>query len=414
LQPGVPLLSVSLNCLEGESPSLDVRQTRYSPLGSSIDPDAGEWQVPFCVAFDDGDERKSSCTLITEREQTIELDAHSCPGSVVPNADGAGYYRFAMDEGSWQALIENAADLAAAEALVLADSLDAAFRSDRVSAETYLSGMAALINHDTWDVSAAAMEHLELITAIVDNDKLAITEQALQKMVKPRYVALANATGPGNEMLQQRMQRFMIVIAKDEAMREPLARQAALRLGLDGEPDPAAAPVSELETIFSIGVQDIGQPFFDLLLKEAIDSHDSVFRASALGALARVEEPVLVKKLQAAVLAGEFQGGEMLGIVFRQMVRAKTTELTYAWIRENDVALIERVPESARSGSVPAFGGSFCSTARADEWQSFILSHADKLPGYERTLAQTTEGIRLCAALREANADELVAAFAAY
>jgi len=413
-QPGVPLLSVSLNCADGENPSLDVRQARYAPLGSSIDPDAGEWQVPFCVAFDDGDERKSRCTLITEREQTIELDTNSCPGSVMPNADGAGYYRFALDEAGWQAIVEDAADLAAAEALVLADSLDAAFRAGRVSAETYLFGMATLVNHDTWDVSAAAMSHLESIAAIIDNDKLAIAEQALHKMVKPRYEALANATGPGNEILQQRMQRFMIVIAKDEAMREPLAQQAALRLGLDGEPDPAAAPVSELETIFSIGVQDIGQPFFDLLLKETIDSHDSVFRGSALGALARVEEPVLVKKLQAAVLAGEFQGGEMLGIVFRQMVRAKTTELTYAWIRENDVALIELVPESARSGSVPAFGGSFCSIARADEWQSFILSHADKLPGYERTLAQTTEGIRLCAALREANADELVAAFAAF
>ncbi|MCP4302526.1 MAG: M1 family metallopeptidase, partial [Gammaproteobacteria bacterium] len=365
-QPGVPLLSVSLNCAEGGPPSLDVRQARYAPLGSSIDPAAGEWQVPFCVAFDDGDERKSSCTLIAEREQTIELDANSCPGSVMPNADGAGYYRFAMDEAGWQALIENATDLAAAEALVLADSLDAAFRSGRVSAEIYVSGMAALVYHDTWDVTDAAITQLELIMAIIENDKLAIAEQALQKMVKPRYEALDGATGPGNEMLQQGMQRFMIVIARDQAMREPLARQAALRLGLDGDPDPAAASASELETIFSVGVQDIGQPFFDLLLKEAINSRDSAFRGDALGALARVEDPVLVEKLQAAVLAGEFQDGDMLDIVFRQMVRSKTTELTYAWIRKNDVALIERVPENRRSGSVPAFGASFCSVERAD------------------------------------------------
>jgi alanyl aminopeptidase len=413
-QPGVPLLSVSANCVEGESPTLEVRQTRYAPLGSSIDPASGEWQVPFCVAFNDGDERKSSCTLITEREQTMELDSNSCPSSIMPNADGAGYYRFAMDEAGWQALIENMANLAAAEALVLADSLDAAFRSGRVSAETYVSGMAALINHETWDVSDVAMQQLESITAIIDNDKLAIVEKALQKMVKPRYESLQGATGPGNQMLQQRMQRFMIVIAKDEAMREPLARQAALRLGLDGDPDPDAASASELETIFSIGVQDIGQPFFDLLLKEAVNSQDSGFRGSARGALARAEDPALVEKLQAAVLAGEFKGGEMLGIVFRQMVRAKTTELTYAWIRENDVAIIERVPERFRSGSVPAFGGSFCRLDRADEWQDFILSHADSLPGYERTLAQTVEGIRLCAALRDTNADELVTAFAAY
>jgi len=332
----------------------------------------------------------------------------------MPNADGTGYYRFAMDEAGWQALIESTPDLAAAEALVLADSLDAAFRADRVSATTYLSGMAALVNHDTWDVSAAAMTHLESITSIIDNDSLAAVEPALQKIVKPRFEMLADASGSGNAMLRQRMQRFLIVIAKDQAMREPLARQAALRLGLDGDPDPAAAPASELETIFSIGVQDLGQPFFDLLLTEATSSENPAFRNSALGALARVEDPVLVEKLQAAVLAGNFKGTEMLGVVFRQMVRAKTTELTYAWIKENDVVLIERVPESFRSGTVPAFGGAFCSDNRADEWQGFIQSHAERLPGYQRSLAQATESVRLCAALREASADDLVAAFTAY
>ena len=173
------------------------------------------------------------------------------------------------------------------------------------------------------------------------------------KIVKPRFETLAGATGSGNELLHQRMQRFLIVIAKDQAMREPLARQAALKLGLDGDPDPAAAPVSELETIFSIGVQDLGQPFFELLLNEAIDSQDPAFRNAAFGALARVEDSVLVEQLQAAV--------------------------------------IERVPETFRSGIVPAFG----SADRADEWQDFIVSHADSLPGYERTLINRTLGIEL-------------------
>lgn len=413
-QAGVPLMSVSVNCPEREGPTIEVRQTRYAPLGSSINPGESEWQVPFCFAFDDGDERKSSCALITERKQTIELDASNCPGSVMPNANGTGYYRFALDEAGWQALIANAADLEAAEALVLADSLDAAFRADRVSAATYLSGLAALVNHDTWDVSDAAMTRLEIILDIIDGDKLSAVEQALQNIVQPRFETLAGATGLGDELLRQRMQRFLIVIAKDQELREPLARQAALRLGLDGDPDPAAAPVNELETIFSIGVQDLGEPFFDLLLKEAIDSQDAAFRDAATGALARVEDPVLVERLQAAVLKGDFKGTEMLGIVFRQMIRGKTTELTYAWIRENDLAVIERIPETFRSSVVPAFGRAFCSADRADEWQDFIVSHADRLPGYERTLAQATESVRLCAALRELSADELLTAFAAY
>jgi aminopeptidase N len=413
-QPGVPLMSVSVDCAEGESPKLTVRQARYAPLGSSIDPGASEWQVPFCIAYDDGDTRKSNCTLINKPEQIVELDASSCPASIMPNAGGAGYYRFAFDNAGWQSLINDAANLPAAEALVLADSLDAAFRAGRVPANIYLAGLAALVNHDTWDVSSAAMTRLESITEIIDIERLPDVEKTLQNIVKPRFEKLAGATGPGNELLQGRMQRFLIVIAKDQAMREPMALQAALRLGLNGDPDPAAAPANELETIFSIGVQDIGQPFFDLLLTEAIDSDDSAFRRAAVGSLARAEDPELVKKLQAAVLAGDFQGIEMLRIVSRQMARAKTTELTYAWILENDAELIERVPEQFRSGVVPSLGGSFCSADRADEWQDFVVSRADSLPGYERSLAQTTESVRLCAALREASSDELADAFVAY
>ena len=197
-------------------------------------------------------------------------------------------------------------------------------------------------------------------------------------------------------------------------MRAPLARQAAARLGLNGEPDPGAAPASELETVFSIGVQDIGEPFFDLLLKQAIASQDPAFRGSAAGALARVEDPELVEKLQAALLAGELKGTEALGIVARQMVRTATTDLTYAWIRKNDDAIIQRIPESFRSRMLSSLGSSFCTAERADEWQAFVTSHADELPGYERPLAQAVENARLCAALRETKGAELVAAFENY
>jgi alanyl aminopeptidase len=407
-------MSVSLKCVDGEKPALEVRQERYAPLGSSIDPGASEWQVPFCVAFEDGGERKSSCTLITERQQTIELDAAGCPRSVMPNADGAGYYRFALDEAGWQDLINNAASLEAAEALVLADSLDAAFRANRVSAATYVAGMVALVNHDTWDVAGAAMTQLEEVVDTIDSSNLPAVEEALQQIVRPRFASLAGATDSGNQLLQQRMQRFLIVVAKDDAMREPLAQLAARRLGLNGEPDPKAAPASELETILTVGVQDLGPPFFELLLQAAKDSDDPAFRNAAIGALARVEDPALVRQLQAAVLAGDFKGTEMLQIVNRQMARAATTELTYAWVRENDATIIERIPETFRSSTFTGFGSAFCSNERADDWQAFIESHADKLPGYERSLAQATETVRLCAGLREASEDDLLAVFAEY
>ncbi|MDH3616815.1 MAG: ERAP1-like C-terminal domain-containing protein, partial [Gammaproteobacteria bacterium] len=195
------------------------------------------------------------------------------------------------------------------------------------------------------------------------------------------------------------------------AIRETLVARAAARIGLDGDPDPSTVSESELETVLTVGVQDLGEPFFDLLLEQAMASRDPAFRSSAMGALGRVEDPTLIVKLQVALLTGNFKGTEFTRILFRQMAREASALLTYAWIKEHGDVVIERIPETFRSRTIPALGGSFCGVEQAADWQSFVELHGDKLPGYERSLAQAIEGIRLCAGLREARAAELATAF---
>ena len=413
-QPGVPLLSTRLDCTDVANPKLIVSQQRYAPLGSTIDAESGQWHVPMCIAYSTGGVEKSQCVLLSESEQTIDLDADSCPSLVHPNADGAGYYRFAFDDAGWPSLIEEVAVMAPAEALALGDSLNAAFRAGKVSAATYVAGMVALVNHDTWDVADAATSHLESITSILDAEHLPAVESAFRDIVGPRFARLPDGDDAGTALLRQRMQSFLVVMAKDPAVREPLARDAAARIGLDGEADPSAVAAGELETVLSVGVQDIGEPFFDLLLEQAQADEDPAFRVAARGALARVEDPALVRKLQAALLERRFQGSEFLGIVFDQMFREATTELTHAWLVENYDEIFEQLPDSYRARALPALGSAFCSAERADEWQAYIEARAEQLPGYERTLAQATESIRLCAALRQAKAAELVSAFQGY
>jgi len=410
-QPGVPLVSASINCDDEQNPMMLLSQGRYAPLGSSIDPDSGEWQIPVCVSYSDNGTKKSTCAMLNERSKSIKLDSSSCPSGLHPNADGAGYYRFSMDETWWDGLIADLPEMPATEALVLADSLGAAFKAGKMSAKTYVSGLSALINNSAWDVVNAAMVQLEGLTNILEPTQLETVEKAFLEIVKPRFAQLTGSSDMGSELLQQRMQRFLIVMAKDKEMRKPMAIQAASRIGLNGEPDPSAVPVNEMETVLSIGVQDLGEPFFDLLLEQAIASEDPTFRQAATGALARAEEPALVVKLQNALITEKFKGTEALGIIFRQMVRNATTELTYAWIVKNDNAIINMIPETFRAAVMPNFGNAFCSNQRADEWQAFIVSHADKIPGYERSLAQTLESVHLCAALKQAKANELVAAF---
>jgi len=66
-----------------------------------------------------------------------------------------------------------------------------------------------------------------------------------------------------------------------------------------------------------------------------------------------------------------------------------------------------------RKGGLPGAGGNFCSLERRDEVRSFVKQNAALMPGYERSLLQTLEGIELCAALKEAKAEDLAAALKA-
>jgi len=413
-QPGVPLVSVDVNCPEGQQPSIEVSQSRYAPLGSSIDPSASQWLIPMCITYNSDGAKKSNCAMLRESKQTIVLEDEACPSQLLPNADGAGYYRFSMNETWMDGLVEGASSLSAAEALVLADSLDASFRAGQAKAGSFASGMSALVNHPVWDVAESAMDKLEMSTDILSIEERDSVLPGLRTIVKPRYQQLAGASDEGSDILRQRMQRFLVVIAKDPEMRAVLARQAAARIGLNAEPDPGAVPVDEWETAFSVGVQDLGEPFFDLLLAQGVASEDPAFRRAAFNALAWAEDPALIAKLQAAMLDGSFKGEELFSVLRNQMIHRASSELTYAWLIENDDTLIDKVPEFFRARIVPALGSHFCSNERADEWEAFITGQADKIPGYQRELAQATESIRLCAALREAQGASLLAALEGY
>lgn len=410
-QPGVPLVTARLDCPDHSAPRLEVRQARYAPLGSAIKTDATRWDIPFCASFTVAGERRDHCALLAEPRQEIALGVADCPTVLHPNADGAGYYRFNLDEAGWRALISRASRLDPREALTLADSLDASFRAGGVPAELYVSGMESLLAHPAWDVVGAVTGKLEQVTEILDEAQLRRAERAFRAMAAPRYARLGADNDTGSVLLRKDLQRFLIVIAKDQALRKPLAEQAAAVLGFGRPADPAAAPPEEYETILSVGVQDLGKDYFDLLLARALGSDDPAFRNSALGAVARAEDPAMVRELQAAVLSGKLKGTEMLGVLYRQLYRRATNESTYAWLRANDEAVIGMIPETFRANVVPGLGAAFCTGPRAAEWREFVLSHANELPGYERDLAKAIESIELCAALRQASAERLASAF---
>src|SRR5690606_35355152 len=102
-QPGVPFVQVDVDC-SGAKPALVLSQSRYLPLGSTAST-GGQWGIPLTVRYADGNTIRTQNVLFEDKQGRVELTAAtSCPTWVMPNAHGAGYYRFALSPNLQQAL----------------------------------------------------------------------------------------------------------------------------------------------------------------------------------------------------------------------------------------------------------------------------------------------------------------------
>src|SRR5262249_2438700 len=127
---------VDLACTP-QAATAHVAQSQYAQIGRM--PTNTQWGVPMCLSVQPGGKR--TCALVSTPSMDIALGA-TCPTSIMPNAGGLGYYRFALEDTGWTALIRAAPTLSAAEQLALVHNVTAAFHAGQTSAATLLTAMA--------------------------------------------------------------------------------------------------------------------------------------------------------------------------------------------------------------------------------------------------------------------------------
>src|SRR5690606_11329361 len=168
-QAGAPRIEATPSCTEGRG-RVALRQARYVPRGSRA-PRELVWQIPVCVRYAVGSEVHRECTLLTEAEGAIEL-TNGCPAWVMPNADGAGYYRFSMPGDALEALRERGiSQLSVREQMALADSIEASFAAGELAYADALRALEPLAASRERALARAPMQLIELaITHVLDDE----------------------------------------------------------------------------------------------------------------------------------------------------------------------------------------------------------------------------------------------------
>ena len=403
-QPGLPLVSVDA------SGPLTLRQSRYAPLGSTTDRDAQLWEIPVVLKMGFGDEVREARYLVKSQQLSVDdLFRDGQPDWIMPNANGAGYYRFTLPKGGWARLMDNLDRLNTREALSAQDSLVAAFRAGEVDAETFLSGMRAFARHPEYDVASGSTRLLDFVY-----DEFPDARPGLAAHVRgtygERYAATVGTDTIEGNLLAPSLGAMLATMGDDAEVQQTLLEQGRIYLGLD-EGDPSSVPSNQLASSLRQVMRAQPEAAFEPLLALATTG-SPLEKGSALGALTRTPRTDQAERLLAIALDEDSaitgrQSGTIIGGLLGNEAHADTT---WDWYRENFDAYLEaRVPD-VRRGRAPLAASGFCSLEDRDAVRDFFTAKAAVIPGYERSLAQVLESIALCASLKAEQGESLVAA----
>lgn len=428
-QPGVPLVSVAVHC-DAQGASLELRQERYLPLGSRGE--RGQtWQIPMCLRYGDGQSLAKQCVLLREASARVPLEGKACPSVVMPNAGGAGYYRFALDDAHWRALVAAFPALSQREGLVLADSLSAAFQAGRLPTAELLAALRVIGNAPQAALALAPRADLiRMRDALVPAADRGRIEALMREIWRPRFDALVAEQGPqaaefaareapppataaavNAALLRTGLIRLLALEANDAPLRARLAAQARqyLRMGQPEGLDRTALEPALVEIALRAGVQDYGAPFVDVLLARMLASSDAQFRAEAAAALSNTDDPALGARVRELVMDPRLRAREPTTLLFALAGRASQRRATFEWFKANQPAFTAQLPPFALR-NLPRLADGFCSKAEAAEVEGYFRPLVATWPGAARSLAETVEGIELCAALRDARQEEITRA----
>jgi alanyl aminopeptidase len=405
-QPGVPFVHVSLDC-SGESAQVVLTQERYLPVGSAGD-QPRSWEVPVCMSYGVDEQVREQCVVLDQPQQSVELgSAMTCPDWVMPNRNGTGYYRFAMDEAAVQALA-GAADehLNTREKLAFADSLQAAMGNGSLPAAAFLGAVPDLAVALERAVVESPLDVLVKIQDDIVDVRFREAAQAFAASIYgPRLARLSETGGAESEMeaklLRAKLIEFLALDAEQDEVRAEMAEagRAYLGFGTDEQIHDDAVEPDLLDVALAVAGEQADAEFYDHMLAHFQASTSSLVRRALLGGIGRVRDPALLSRSFDLILDESLRVNEIPTLLFA-VGHFHNREAMWDWYVANLDLLLARLPEGYRN-FMPVVGKLFCSEERAQELAGLFEPKLEELPGAARNLAQSLETMRLCASLKD-------------
>ena len=404
-RPGIPYLQVSASCAP---PGLNFGQSMYAPI--AFEAPRRSWRVPVCVA--DGAGR--TCKMGDGGGIAVPLSATSCALPPLPNADGTGYYRFALDEAGWRQQIASAARLDASGQITLMGNLFAGLRAGKAQASDVLALIKNLAPVARWDVlRALAKRLLPLRQSLAPND-LAAYRDFLSRTFAPRLTVVGVAPKAGEKPADAFLRQWLVTILVTEAHNVSAIAEVSVSSRCALAPgEKSGCPVVPLE-LQAEGWRAalLADPSLaDAFIAKFEATNQENIRREIVYAFAGAEDPKAIAKM--LMLARDrIRTGELRYLTEYMNEEPVARRMLWQFVNAHFADLQKRLSPRGM-GRMATVLSTACDSGARGEAEDFLQARLGEALGAARRTAHTVEAIDRCIAFRGAKGAEIAAALAA-
>jgi alanyl aminopeptidase len=396
-QPGVPEIAMELRC-QGGPAKLRLQQRRHVPAGAASVSERQVWQVPVCVAVPDGKQRKTHCTLLTERTGELAL-GDTCPAWVAPNVDGAGYYLANLAAEPLEALLDRGwSQLSRVERLALVGDLGILVDGGKADVGAMLSLLPRLGKSDDPYLIDVAVTRLGKLARYVAPEQ----RDAFAALVRETLGAAGRRIGWSprpNEKLAQAKVRSDLMMRLAVEGQDRAARAKAMSLARTWLADHKKLPDSQWAPVLETAVRANAAEMVPLLLERLPREEDRVAQRAMYQALALVPDAELQRKALALTLSVDPIPPEMIHLLGTSPFEIEREATLFDFVRDNADELLRRLPEDYQKALIVQV----CDASRRDEAARFAKTRLEELPEVgPLAVNQAIERMDQCIARRQA------------
>ena len=382
---GIPKITAKLEC-SNTSAAVELSQD-------------SDWKLPVCVAFESGGQRERRCFLLEGKQKRFALNTKSCPSTLIPNENQAGYYVPSYPPEQVPLLLSKSSSLNETEREGVMYDLTTEYRDGRVPFERLLkAARIAAASGDDLALLAAAHAVIPLVQMDIPDELRPGVAHFFDTAFLPRLTGIGWTGGREDTRVATVLRPAIAALVSLSAQSATEAR-TQVQAVVEGHKPASSIPPG----LFQLGARDGEQATLEALTT-LLGKAAAPAEQTAIGrAIGSIEAPKLADVILKVTLRPGIPPNGILTILQARPARYQSDMIEF--VQQNYDELAKQLGPMQRL--MPAVVFRACRAAIADRAESIFRGHIGADKQAAEVLATALKAVRTCASDQDVRAADL-------